>query len=39
MDYARFRRLWRFYLLMLSTIFASCEGEYNGNGNYLLTHA
>jgi cyclopropane-fatty-acyl-phospholipid synthase len=38
MDYARFRRLWRFYLLMLGTIFASCDGEYNGNGNYLLTH-
>ena len=39
MDYARFRRLWRFYLLMLGTIFATCDGEYNGNGNYLLTHA
>jgi len=39
MDYVRFRRIWRFYLLFLGTIFASCEGSYNGNGNYLLTHA
>ena len=39
MDYAKFRRIWRFYLLMLGTIFSSCDGEYNGNGNYLLTHA
>jgi len=39
MDYARFRRIWRFYLLLLGTIFATCDGEYNGNGQYLLTHA
>ncbi len=39
MDYAKFRRLWRFYLLLLGTIFATCEGEYNGNGQYLLVHA
>jgi cyclopropane-fatty-acyl-phospholipid synthase len=39
MDYAKFRRIWRFYLLLLGTIFASCDGEFNGNGNYLLTHA
>ena len=39
MDYAKFRRIWRFYLLMLGTIFATCDGEYNGNGQYLLTHA
>jgi cyclopropane-fatty-acyl-phospholipid synthase len=39
MNYAKFRRIWRFYLLMLGTIFSSCDGEYNGNGNYLLTHA
>ncbi|HBH74111.1 MAG TPA: SAM-dependent methyltransferase, partial [Synechococcales bacterium UBA10510] len=39
MDYAKFRRIWRFYLLMLGAIFSSCGGEYNGNGNYLLTHA
>lgn len=39
MDYAKFRRLWRFYLLLLGTIFASCDGEYNGNGQYLLVPA
>jgi cyclopropane-fatty-acyl-phospholipid synthase len=38
-DYAKFRRIWRFYLLLLGTIFATCEGEYNGNGQYLMTHA
>lgn len=38
MDYAKFRRLWRFYLLLLGTIFATCEGEYNGNGQYLMVH-
>ena len=38
MDYGKFRRIWRFYLLMLGTIFATCDGEYNGNGQYLLTH-
>jgi cyclopropane-fatty-acyl-phospholipid synthase len=37
MDYAKFRRIWRFYLLMLGTIFATCDGEYNGNGQYLMT--
>lgn len=39
MDYAKFRRLWRFYLLLLGTIFATCDGEYNGNGQYLLIRA
>ncbi|MBW4591596.1 MAG: class I SAM-dependent methyltransferase [Brasilonema angustatum HA4187-MV1] len=38
MDYAKFRRIWRFYLLMLGTIFATCDGEYNGNGQYLMVH-
>ena len=38
-DYAKFRRIWRFYLLMLGTVFSVCDGEYNGNGQYLLTHA
>jgi len=36
MDYAKFRRIWRFYLMLLGTIFATCEGEYNGNGQYLM---
>jgi cyclopropane-fatty-acyl-phospholipid synthase len=39
MDYAKFRRIWRFYLLLMGTAFATCEGEYNGNGQYLLTHS
>jgi cyclopropane-fatty-acyl-phospholipid synthase len=39
MDYAKFRRIWRFYLLMMGTAFATCDGEYNGNGQYLMTHA
>jgi cyclopropane-fatty-acyl-phospholipid synthase len=38
MDYTKFRRIWRFYLLLLATAFATCDGEYNGNGQYLLTH-
>ncbi|MFN9175644.1 MAG: SAM-dependent methyltransferase [Synechocystis sp.] len=38
MDYAKFRRILRFYLLFLGTTFATCDGEYNGNGQYLLTH-
>ena len=39
MDYAKFRRIWRFYLLWLGRSFAACEGEYNGNGQFLLVHA
>ncbi|CAN1212159.1 class I SAM-dependent methyltransferase [Tumidithrix helvetica PCC 7403] len=39
MDYAKFRRIWRFYLLLLGTIFATCDGEYNGNGQYLMVRA
>lgn len=36
MPYPRFRRIWRFYLLLLGTIFSVCNGEYNGNGQYLM---
>jgi cyclopropane-fatty-acyl-phospholipid synthase len=39
MDYAKFRRIWRFYLLFLGTALGSCDGEYNGNGQYLIVHA
>ena len=39
MDYAKFRRIWRFYLMWFVANFASCNGEYNGNGQYLLVHA
>jgi cyclopropane-fatty-acyl-phospholipid synthase len=38
MDYAKFRRLWRFYLIVLGTILDSCNGEYNGNGQYLMVY-
>ena len=36
MPYQGFRRIWRFYLILLGTIFAACDGEYNGNGQYLM---
>jgi cyclopropane-fatty-acyl-phospholipid synthase len=39
MDYAKFRRIWRFYLIWFIANFASCDGEYNGNGQYLMVHA
>ena len=39
MNYARFRRIWRFYLMWLGTNFATCDGEYNGNGQFLMVHA
>lgn len=38
-EYAKFRRIWRFYLMWFVRNFASCNGEYNGNGQFLLTHA
>ena len=37
-EYAKFRRIWRFYLIWFVRNFASCNGEYNGNGQFLLTH-
>lgn len=39
MDYAKFRRIWRFYLIWFIRNFASCDGEYNGNGQFLMVHA
>ena len=36
MDYNKFRRIWRFYLLWFSRNFAMWDGKYNGNGQYLL---
>ncbi len=39
MDYAKFRRIWRFYLIWFVRNFASCGGEYNGNGQFLMVHA
>ena len=38
MDYAKFRRIWRFYLIWFVCNFASCDGEYNGNGQFLMVH-
>jgi cyclopropane-fatty-acyl-phospholipid synthase len=39
MDFAKFRRMWRFYLIWFIANFASCDGEINGNGQYLMVHA
>ncbi len=36
MDYARFRRMWRLYLLLCRAYFETCNGEFLGNGQYLL---
>ncbi len=36
MDYARFRRMWRLYLLLCIAYFDACNGEVLGNGQYLL---
>jgi cyclopropane-fatty-acyl-phospholipid synthase len=38
-DFERFRRIWRFYLIWLCTSFATCDGEINGNGQFLMVHA
>lgn len=37
-DFAKFRRIWRFYLIWFVRNFASCEGEINGNGQFLMVH-
>jgi len=39
MDFAKFRRIWRFYLIWMASNSASCDGEINGNAQYLLVHA
>jgi cyclopropane-fatty-acyl-phospholipid synthase len=38
-DPAKFRRIWRFYLIWFVANFASCDGEINGNGQFLMAHA
>ena len=38
-DFVRFRRIWRFYLIWFISNFASCGGEINGNGQFLMVHA
>jgi cyclopropane-fatty-acyl-phospholipid synthase len=38
MNYAKFRRLWRLYLLLCIHYFDGCDGQILGNGQYLLVH-
>ncbi len=38
-DPDKFRRIWRFYLIWFVANFASCDGEINGNGQFLLVHS
>jgi cyclopropane-fatty-acyl-phospholipid synthase len=38
-DYAKFRRIWRLYLLWCIAYFEACHGEVLGNGQYLMTKA
>jgi cyclopropane-fatty-acyl-phospholipid synthase len=38
-EFSRFRRIWRFYLIWFISNFASCNGEINGNGQFLMVHA
>jgi len=38
-EFARFRRIWRLYLIWFISNFASCDGEINGNGQFLMVHA
>jgi len=38
-EFAKFRRIWRFYLMWFVESFASCDGEINGNGQFLMVHA
>jgi cyclopropane-fatty-acyl-phospholipid synthase len=39
MNYAKFRRLWRLYLMWCIIYFETGNGEILGNGQYLMTHA
>lgn len=39
MNYAKFRRIWRLYLLWCIAYFEGCNGEILGNGQYLMVHA
>ena len=38
-NFSKFRRIWRFYLMWFVANFASCDGEINGNAQYLMVHA
>lgn len=37
MNYAKFRRIWRLYLIMCIAIFRACNGEILGNTQFVLT--
>ncbi|AFZ33656.1 Cyclopropane-fatty-acyl-phospholipid synthase [Stanieria cyanosphaera PCC 7437] len=37
MDYAKFRRIWRLYLIWCIAYFEACNGEILGNAQYLMT--
>lgn len=39
MEFARFRRIWRLYLMWCISAFDSWDGEILGNGQYLMIHA
>ena len=39
MSYAKFRRIWRLYLIWCIAYFDSCNGEILGNGQYLMVQA
>ncbi len=39
MNYDRFRRLWRLYLMCCIAHFDGCKGEILGNGQYLMVRA
>jgi cyclopropane-fatty-acyl-phospholipid synthase len=39
MNYAKFCRIWRFYLLLCISLFDGCNGDILGNGQYLLVRA
>lgn len=38
-DFPKFRRIWRLYLIWFVSNFASCDGEINGNGQFLMVHS
>ena len=38
MDYSKFRRIWRFYLILCMAYFDMAQGQLLGNAQYLLTH-
>ncbi len=38
MNYQKFRRMWRLYLLWCISYFETCDGQILGNGQYLMEH-